>query len=257
MGSEYEIFENRLSPQSFGVPNSRTRSVTWCVRKATLRMKQAWDIEYLRPFMAKPAAEFDGQSFFVAPSEEIEAHHFKSRRNHTHQIGVDSVESVAPESLLGPGAVVRLAVHEAEARRKRGIEPDVPFAGLVDSRQTSARGVVVTHMPALLTASRPWSFLHLRELLPKESLLVMGIPVYKHVLPESRQHQYCCPFQTLLPGIDVESSVDFDELRLSRSRSKKEMLTDAAIRRLAGNAFSAPVIGTAFVSALALVIPKS
>ena len=97
----------------------------------------------------------------------------------------------------------------------------MPAAGTCDPRQTCQRTRLSERLlGALTTKAKPVSLEKQREMLPKEMLWVMGVPVFKHLLPE--HVQVFCDFPFLYA---------FETLR------------DSEIVQLAGNTMSLPVIG--------------
>lgn len=185
----------------------------------------------------------------MASVEEVQKF-YKSKRKtdivavttHTHATRHHATKR-SFEQFLGGGDFARLKCHEAKELDKRGADGvhaglHSLESGLVDKTQSSARARVTDHMPSLQRKSAPWSFSMGRELIPKEALLVLGVPTYEDAIPVRFRSVYVCPYIHLLQSTQSESQEE--------RGVRKFTLPDGVVRSMAGNAKSVPIAGIAF-----------
>lgn len=249
IGEFYHLFPVTASPSDFGVPYTRARLFTWCVHKRHPIPADAFSPSNLDPFRMGTVLEGDG--FFSAPTKWVDAYieRRKLKANPMQQRPCHGTAVRSPgfalrgmKSLLSGGDLARIRSQEVEELQRRGeiaSDPRVVLSdGICMKGQTNAFSKVKTLMPSLMTRSVPWSFRWKRELAPVEALGVMGIPVFSNWIPPAFQGAYGCPYSSVL-----------------------ETLTDADVRRLAGNGMSLQVMGAMFVAGLSsfarFLIPKA
>ena len=209
--SLYEFQSVILGPDDFGLPATRKR-------KFTVGVLRTWG--YLDTALSEIGKMFrirrtGGDLYLAAPQSEIIDH-----------LGARAVERGLPkhaanhmqsEELLPPAMAVRRAEYKSQLDAQGST---LGFCMLGQNSETF--GHLSETMPALLQKSVVWCFTgkFQRELLPKEHLVVMGVPAYEAL---TAQTGYSCPFQGILSGSNA--------------------ISGAQIKALAGNSIVVPVFG--------------
>ena len=237
LGDLYIIMPCPMSPHEFGVPYTRPRLLTWCVHKRLPQPMLRFEPSGLKAYYM--GTELEGDVFFAAPQSWVQKY-IARRAGKGKGFGMESQSGNSKtrfplfgmEHIMSGGDLARIRTQEVEELLRRVEDVSDTRVSLTDGicmkGQTSSFSRVKTFMPSLMTRSVPWSFRWKRELLPVEALGVMGIPVFRQWAPERFRGIYGCPFQHLLSD-----------------------MSDADVRRLAGNGMSLQVMGVAFCHGLA------
>ena len=192
----YDVMSVKMSPHQFGVPNTRHRLLSIGVLKRSGALETLFTPLELEAFMCTADITAE-QCFFVADKQDIECYVTSEARRK----GI--IRAQTPLDVMAAGDFVRMQV-----LRYGGVEPGqlAHQSGTCDSRQTKQRTRLVQHnLGALTTKALPVSLGLSRQMLPKEMLWAMGIPVYTHLLPSEFQGAFACPFQALLSKLPAGS----------------------------------------------------
>ncbi|CAE8691276.1 unnamed protein product [Polarella glacialis] len=210
LGEEYVIIDmGVLNPPQFGWPASRPRRYVVFLRKKTLRL--ATTVKQFVDGMSffYEEVHHDSRIFLCAPDEEVES----------MRASLSAKKFCGPSTsffrLLNGTQQVRVANYRGLPKVQK-MKADGKAVAMNIDQAPDAMEYASAICPTLLTRSTLWSDWGLRPYLPKEHLVIMGVPQWK-------------PF--------------WESLGLSGPFFKASMLCDTKLKSLAGNGMSLIVVG--------------
>ncbi|CAE7564829.1 unnamed protein product [Symbiodinium necroappetens] len=210
LSSLYDFQSIIVGPDDFGLPCTRQR-------KFSVGILRSWG------YMDAPLSEIGsffkirricGDVYLTAPLKDVSEH--QASRAAERGFARSSASLLDVAQLLPPAMAVRREVYR-DRLREQGLSTGLCMLG----QNAESFGHISETCPALLRSSTVWCFGRSaeRELLAKEHLVVMGLPVYPHLEATG----FACPFKEILDG--------------------PRQLSDPQVKALAGNSISVPVFG--------------